>query len=517
MAKAKENNVEAVINNEPCKILFQDSVRLAEVHVGDTLDMGRTLYKLHSDCLWWICRDPVHPHEVNYVASQVKTMTSVDAPKIPTPSVFKLPDDAPIGQMVTYLKVGEVYSHTVAYLLTDKGWAEYCRNEVATITLSPVFSSGHPKAVGEQALIHSDKFTYLGSDEWQSLGWSSVALGLPNLENPVPMPPVKASKPEEGQVTYSADAPDNTMEFRMGGATIAQIEKVQQAFPNMEHRGDGYFVLDLPAVGKPDMGAAEKRAWASIIYRGVYEIMQTSAPGHKPAHVEPVTEERQRRSFTNFLTQRLSYPGEPGSHENDRQLAVYGALNKHQETGVNTVIRSLRETIEQRDLTASEALRDPAIMALAKLEKVQRDNAKRKVRNWSLLLAVIALLVAVGVVGYNYVVTHTVVSNYTAVTNCKAPFGDVELEGKRFRTYKYKSLLGYRFGSDNDITTERTEVKLPGSDLTILGRDDEKAKPWRLTYVKGDYGTAILKPSDQYWFVGNNDRTTLVNYNEFCH
>lgn len=327
-----------------------------------------------------------------------------------------------------------------------------------------------------------------------------------------------ARVPAVGEVTYSSNAPDDTMEFRMGGASIAQIEMVQKAFPNMEHRGDGYFVLSMPEAGMPNMGSEAKQLWGSIIYNSVNDIMRSSAPGYVPEVEEAATEQMLPKPFPPFLSTHLNTPPRSGSDEMNRQLAIKHAIDHHSsETTVDDALRTLKRHVEELDLTEHQARGDVTIKALGALARVKQENAKRKTRKWALGMACVSLLAAIGFVATTYAQQNIVTSNYTTVTECKIPFGDQPLEGKRFRTYKYKSLLGYRFGGNDDITTERTEVKLPGSGLTILGRDDEKTKPWRMSYAKGDYGTAILKKSDLYWFVGSNDTTTLVNDNEFCH
>ena len=342
---------------------------------------------------------------------------------------------------------------------------------------------------------------------------------LPPVSEHVEMPPVKAAKPEQGEVTYSANTPDKGMEFRMGGATIAQIESVQKIFPSLEHRGDGYFVLTLPnlgAVGEyPDPAVREQ--YASVIYKGVCDIMNNTAPGYVHQEATPVTEERQVRPYDHFLTDPMNIPPRRGSNEDKRRGNIRAALAGVADMTVPQLVDTLKRHAEQLDPTAEGAREDVGILCLGVLGRTQAKIKKRKQRRIALGVAFAALLVAAGFAGTEFVKKNLVSSNYTTINECKVPFGDTELEGKRFRTYTYKSLLGYRFGSNNDISVERLEVKLPGSDITILGRDDDKAKPWRLTYAKGEYGTAILKPSAQYWFVGNGDRTTLVNNNEFCH
>lgn len=342
---------------------------------------------------------------------------------------------------------------------------------------------------------------------------------LPPVTEHVEMPPVKAAKPEQGEVTYSANTPDKGMEFRMGGATIAQIESVQKIFPSLEHRGDGYFVLTLPnlgAVGEyPDPAVREQ--YASVIYKGVCDIMNNTAPGYVHQEATPVTEERQVRPYDHFLTDPMNIPPRRGSNEDKRRGNIRAALAGVADMTVPQLVDTLKRHAEQLDPTAEGAREDVGILCLGVLGRTQAKIKKRKQRRITLGVAFAALLVVAGFAGTEFVKKNLVSSNYTTINECKVPFGDTELEGKRFRTYTYKSLLGYRFGSNNDISVERLEVKLPGSDITILGRDDDKAKPWRLTYAKGEYGTAILKPSAQYWFVGNGDRTTLVNNNEFCH
>ena len=368
-----------------------------------------------------------------------------------------------------------------------------------------------------QESLHNSACDFLGIP--RTAPFTDDTPQLPPVTEHVGMPPVKAAKPEQGEVTYSANAPDKSMEFRMGGATIAQIESVQRIFPSLEHRGDGYFVMTMPNLGAvgnyPDPAVREQ--FASVIYKGVCDIMNNTAPGHIAPQEAVVTEERQVRPYDHFLTDPLAIPPRRGSNEDKRRGNIRAALTSAADMTVPELVDTLKRHAEQLDPTAEGAREDVGILCLSVLGRNQAKIKKRKQRRVTLGVAFAALLVAAGFAGTNFVKKNLVSSNYTTINECKVPFGDTELEGKRFRTYTYKSLLGYRFGGNNDVSVERLEVKLPGSDITILGRDDDKAKPWRLSYAKGEYGTAILKPSEQYWFVGNGDRTTLVNNSEFCH
>ena len=367
-----------------------------------------------------------------------------------------------------------------------------------------------------QETLHNSACDFLGIP--RTAPFTDDAPQLPAVTEPVEMPPVKAAKPEQGEVTYSAHAPGKTMEFRMGDATIAQIENVQRIFPALEHRGDGYFVLTLPNLGAVGdyHDPAVREQYASVIYKGVCDIMQNTSPGYVPPQQKVATEERQARPYDHFLTDPMNIPPRRGSNEEQRRKNIHAALQTA-DMSVPELVKTLKRHAEQLDPTTEEARTDVGILCLGVLGRAQAKIKKRKQRRITLGIAFAALLVAAGFTGTEFVKQNLVSSNYTTINECKVPFGDTELEAKRFRTYTYKSLLGYRFGGNNDVSVERMEVKLPGSDITILGRDLNKDKPWRLTYAKGEYGTALLKPSEQYWFVGNGDRTTLVNNAEFCH
>lgn len=488
--------------------------------VGDIFAVGEVYYELRADGFWHVLETPVESwKDITWRPRHTQTMGSVsqvdphlvdyanDMFLIPV-TLFDLTEKS--IKMIKNMWPDATYDNDGTFLVPVEGLTkdDEIRERKQALYYAACDFLGMPR--GEPFC-----------QEHISVEEVAANMGLPEVTTGTPMPPVKACKPEEGEVTYSANAPDKSMEFRMGGATIAQIENVLRIFPNMEHRGDGYFVISLPslgAIGKyPDPEVREQ--YASTIYRGVCDIMNDAAPGHSAKEPAPtVTEERPIRPHQNFLTDPLPIPPRPGSHENDRQLAIRGALGTHQaHISVEKAIRSLGGHIEGLDLTQGEALKNPAIMALAALKRVKDQNKRRKIRRITSWIVGLALLAGAGYGATEYVKKNVVSSHYTTITECKVPFGDDELEGKRLRTYTYKSLLGYRFGSNNDISVERVEVKLPGSELTILGRDDEKAKPWRMTYAKGDYGTAILKPSAQYWFVGSNDRTTLVNNTDFCH
>lgn len=472
---------------------------------------------------------------VNGIRSQEERNTSLhnlyngacDRLGIPRPDikkdpvgVFKFPAGRSIGNIVDFLCVTEYITHQAQFVYTKDGWVESGRKVYSTLALPvPMRTPSVKVPIGIKEVIEGMEFIYTGNNAWMSTGVVNIVDALPVVQTHAPMPPVKAAKPEQGEVTYSANAPDKSMEFRMGGATIAQIENVQRIFPSLEHRGDGYFVLTLPNLGAvgdyPDPAVREQ--YASVIYKGVCDIMNNTAPGYVPPQQPVVTEERPIRPLDHFLTDPMNIPPRRGSNEDRRRGNIRAALTSAADMTVPELVNALKRHAEQLDPTAEGAREDAGILALAVLQKNETKRKKRKARRITLGVAVAALLVAVGFTGTEFVKKNLVSSNYTTINECKVPFGDTELEGKRFRTYTYKSLLGYRFGGNDDISVERLEVKLPGSDITILGRDLDKDKPWRLTYAKGEYGTALLKPSEQYWFVGNGDRTTLVNNTEFCH
>ena len=170
---------------------------------------------------------------------------------------------------------------------------------------------------------------------------------------------------------------------------------------------------------------------------------------------------------------------------------------------------------KKAELTQEDTV-DAAERALAALKRVREYNRKKRIRLWCI---VVGLLVVVGsglYGGWMFVQKQMLTGHYTVVAECKVPYGDFEITGKRYYRYAYQSILGYHL-VDEGTVEEVTEVKLPGDKIIILGFDASKGNWWRMNYDRGEFGTVKLKPTDKYWFVGEKDRTTLVPYHSFCH
>lgn len=230
-----------------------------------------------------------------------------------------------------------------------------------------------------------------------------------------------------------------------------------------------------------------------------------------------------RNDGQQFLTGDIQswVPPRPGSDENKRQLALRSVIQQGQSRfDMNTAIHLLSEEVERKKIDGvpeSDLVRDPAIIGLAALKRtkqeIQQKKHKRVLRGTLLLLILVAIVTG----AVFWAIQNVTRGHYTVPSACKVPFGDSEITGNRYRTYSYQELFGYRLTGDDSIVSERTEIKLPGETLTILGFDEAKGKWWRQNYAKGEFGTPMLKPTDKYWFVGEKTKTALVTYNNFCN
>jgi len=151
--------------------------------------------------------------------------------------------------------------------------------------------------------------------------------------------------------------------------------------------------------------------------------------------------------------------------------------------------------------------------ALFAFQLLQKENRRKRIKFWTGWL-VFLMLVAGAAFGTWYVLPNYVVSGrYSVVAECKAPFGNSEITGKREYSYAYKSLFGYHL-VDESTKLEKTTIDITGNKLTILGQNGDKW--WRQNIDTGERGVAILKHADMYWFVSDKN-TALVPASGFCN
>jgi len=276
-----------------------------------------------------------------------------------------------------------------------------------------------------------------------------------------------------------------------------------------------------PPLPKPRLG--EVRKWGDKEYIYTNEGWIEFKPSdYKGGHVQP-DNAWPRHSDQQFLTGNIHdwIPPRPGSEESKRQLALHSAIAHGQSRfDLDTAIHLLSEEVERKKIDGisdTELERDAAIIGLSALGRVKKEisqkKRKRVLRGTLLLLVLVAIVTGV----VFWALQNVTRGHYTVPTECKVPFGDSEITGNRYRTYSYQELFGYRLTGDDSIVSERTEIKLPGETLTILGFDEAKGKWWRQNYAKGEFGTPMLKPTDKYWFVGEKTKTALVSYDGFCN
>lgn len=155
---------------------------------------------------------------------------------------------------------------------------------------------------------------------------------------------------------------------------------------------------------------------------------------------------------------------------------------------------------------------DAAVKALAALTKVKQRNKIKRIKFWAGWLFFFMLLTGIIAGAYFWLQTKVVVGHYTIPHECKVVVGNVELTGKRYFTYGYKSILGYRLVNEQ-VVFEKTELDIRGEKMTILGSD--KDKPWRKLIATGDRSTDKLKNSDTYWFV-TDKAFTMITHKDLC-
>ena len=166
------------------------------------------------------------------------------------------------------------------------------------------------------------------------------------------------------------------------------------------------------------------------------------------------------------------------------------------------------ELADRRSIDAGSIARE----ALETFQQLRKNQRRKRIKFWLGWMVFLLLLVGVGVGGWSVMPNYVVSGRYSVVSDCKVPFGDTELTGKRTYSYAYKSLFGYHL-VDESTKLERTEMNVEGSKLTILGQ--EGGKWWRQNIGLGERGTVVLKPADLYWFITDKN-TALVPHSGLC-
>jgi hypothetical protein len=235
--------------------------------------------------------------------------------------------------------------------------------------------------------------------------------------------------------------------------------------------------------------------------------------------VNEVNNERPKGFISRFLSNRnpLRPPPRPGSAEQKRQSAVWGAVNQNFNNNLDGAIYELERQIEERPLEnipKDELANDPAIKALGALRYTKAAARKRVIKTRLWRFFIVALLIAIGGAIYQYNEYLFDRGYATSVLDCSVPYGSDRLTGKRYVTSEYRSLFGVRLSFDSNIK-DVTKLDLPNDNIILLGINPKNNKPWRMNFGKGEQGAQPLQPTEQYWFVGNKDAAT-VSYSNFC-
>lgn len=218
----------------------------------------------------------------------------------------------------------------------------------------------------------------------------------------------------------------------------------------------------------------------------------------------------------------LNAPPRPGS---EAEAEFNRRWDEEQEAQIgidkNTDVSDLRDWLQvalNQTPTDSPDAGDRArvlMKAMAAAKQVEKNHRRKRIKFWLGWFVFFALIAGIVAGGWYYGKDKLQTGRYTVPVTCKIPFGDGEFEARRHFTYPFQSLFGYHLVDEGAVTIQ-DEIVLKGEKLSILGIKD--GRTWRKNYAKGEFGVAKLKPSDTYWFVGDNIKdTAAVRFNTFCN
>lgn len=225
---------------------------------------------------------------------------------------------------------------------------------------------------------------------------------------------------------------------------------------------------------------------------------------------------RDQESEDKEILRKFTSPNPPPAPGSDNEKLFVSALRREQfrniENATNHTEEDLVKVLDNREVDAG----DRARVALQISVRLQKQRRRRLWKFWTGWLFFLLLLTGIGSGLYYYVLTNMVSGRYSVPSTCKIPFGDGELEGHRKLSLPYKTLHGWQWTTPWATVMEEVEVVLKGDPLTIVGIN-EKGKPWRKEYNKGEFGVAQLPNSSTYWLIGKNFKeTAVIQHADFC-
>lgn len=187
------------------------------------------------------------------------------------------------------------------------------------------------------------------------------------------------------------------------------------------------------------------------------------------------------------------------------------------ETPTEAIVQALLEdavaSSESFTPGAGERARD-ALNAFQALQEVNKKKRRRKlvrsILGWFVFFGLIA---GIALACWKILPSYMFSGRYTVVADCKVPFGDGEITGKRTYSYAYRSLFGYHL-VDESTVLERTEINVVGDKMIIFGLKGKDY--WRQNIGSGERGIAILKPADMYFFFNDKNTAPPITHNAFC-
>lgn len=163
---------------------------------------------------------------------------------------------------------------------------------------------------------------------------------------------------------------------------------------------------------------------------------------------------------------------------------------------------------EERLLKAREKL---------KLKSTLLAKAKRGVSVTAIAFSLLLMLVTLGIGGYGYYAYSAgefYSSRATDERSCRIKISDdYYLMGRRYYSYRYTDVLGYRLVDTKGIS-ERTELFIDSAEWIVIGHREDGSH-WKEVWPKAEPGVLPLEDAKTYT-VFSGRVAGSVTYDDFC-
>ena len=174
---------------------------------------------------------------------------------------------------------------------------------------------------------------------------------------------------------------------------------------------------------------------------------------------------------------------------------------------LNTLEKSLEKALEGFE-------GDVGVKALEALKKVRHNIRRKKIKSWIRRFWFFVFLCVVATGAYFYVLQNYKKVPHSMYRTCTVKFGEGAITGTREFLYISHSLFGWEV-IDKSSMDSTTRITLTGDKMTILGLDDQRKKFWRVNTTNGDRGNPIVKPANEYIFLGDKGEA-MITSDAFC-